>query len=122
MEGNMTLTPKQQDVLNRLNRGKSPLTPEQQKAWQDKVMSGEPGIVVDDSKPRYYTRSFPGANVYRVLPDRHEYAYLDHESGNWIPHPAVCDAVTGYRGDADTREITEKQAQALIRRYTRGSK
>ncbi len=62
----------------------------------------------------YLMGTGPSANLARV--NGQEYAYLKHESGEWIPHPAVADSVTGMRGDAETFEITLDQARKWVKR------
>ena len=60
---------------------------------------------------RYYLLA--GSNVGGVKGG--EYAYLDHESGEWVPHQRVFNMVTGCGGDSDTVEISELQARDWIR-------
>ena len=64
---------------------------------------------------RYYSLGFSATNVARVRKDIHEYSYLNHTTGKWVPDPSVVDAVTGYRGDSSTKELTEDQAQKLAK-------
>jgi hypothetical protein len=67
----------------------------------------------ENSGVRYYEMGtvMSGGNVARVK--GHEYAYLDHKTGAWVRDARVCDAVTGYYGDADTFEIPLGRAQTL---------
>ncbi len=64
---------------------------------------------------KYYSLGFSATNVARVREDIHEYAYLNQATGKWVPDPSVVDAVTGYYGDASTKELTLKQAQKLAK-------
>ncbi len=54
------------------------------------------------------------ANLARVI--GHEYCYLDHESGAWVPHARVADRVTGQTGEAGTKEMTLDQARKWVKR------
>ena len=65
--------------------------------------------------PRYYSLGLRATNVARVREDIHEYSYLNQATGKWVPDPSVVDAVTGYRGEAATKELTLKQAQKLAK-------
>ena len=54
-------------------------------------------------------------NIARV--HGHEYSYLDHTAGAWIPYAAVCDAV---HFEADTQPITLDRAQRWVKRFVPG--
>lgn len=60
---------------------------------------------------RYYKSN---SALFRVRD--HQYCYLDKVTGHWIPDPSVVDAVTGYYGDASTKELTLKQAREWLAR------
>jgi len=61
----------------------------------------------------YLMGTGPTTNLARK--NGQEYAYLRHETGEWIPHARVADRVTGHRGDSGIREITLAQARKWVK-------
>jgi hypothetical protein len=53
-----------------------------------------------------------GLNVVREIDA--QYAYSNHQTGNWISDNKLIGPVTGYDGDAATYEVSLEQAQASV--------
>lgn len=61
---------------------------------------------------RYYLIGSGNAtNLARVV--NHDYAYLDHETGDWVRHPHVFDMV---EFEASTEDLTLAQAKVRVKK------
>ena len=65
------------------------------------------------SAVRYYLMGSGSlhSNIARV--HGHEFSYLDHETGDWVPHPAVFDSVT-FEPDTVPISLAEAKRKAKL--------